>query len=217
MTKSTTNLILLNKPFQVLSQFQDDKERETLKKFLPDHPGFYPAGRLDYDSEGLLILTNNGALQHFIANPDKKQGKTYWAQVEGIPSAESLQQFEKGLTLNDGPTKPAKCRAIEEPSGIWLRNPPIRHRQNKPTQWLEITLREGRNRQVRRMTAAIGHPTLRLIRCKIGEWDIGSLQPGEHKELTVNLPNQSQTRKPARRNTNSNKRHTKSRPKHPRQ
>ena len=217
MTKTTNNLILLNKPFQVLSQFQDDSDRDTLKKYLPSHPGFYPAGRLDYDSEGLLILTNNGALQHFIANPDKKQGKTYWAQVEGVPSAESIHRFETGLTLKDGLTKPAKCRLIEEPQQLWQRTPAIRERQNKPTQWLEITLREGKNRQVRRMTAAIGHPTLRLIRCKIGSWEIGTLQPGEYTEMTVNLPNQTKPNNTKRPSSNSNRRHKNPQPKRPRQ
>lgn len=182
-----SSVILLNKPFQVLSQFQDADDRATLKQHLPNHPGFYPAGRLDYDSEGLLLLTDDGALQNYISSPKHKQPKTYWAQVEGTPSNLALQEFERGLVLKDGPTKPAKCRAIAEPECIWPRTPPIRERQNIPTQWLEITLTEGRNRQVRRMTAAIGHPTLRLIRASIGPWNLGNLQPGEHTLETADI------------------------------
>lgn len=195
-----SSVILLNKPFQVLCQFQDADDRATLKKYLPDQPGFYPAGRLDYDSEGLLLLTDDGPLQNYIANPKHKQPKTYWAQVEGAPSHKALQNFAQGLTLKDGLTKPAKCRAIEEPPALWPRTPPIRERQNIPTQWLEITLTEGKNRQVRRMTAAIGHPTLRLIRASIGSWNLGSLQPGEHRieASNIDIP-QSAKKPPAKR------------------
>lgn len=203
------SVILLNKPFQVLCQFQDADDRTTLKKYLPNHPGFYPAGRLDYDSEGLLLLTDNGPLQNFIASPKHKQPKTYWAQVEGVPSPEALRQFEQGLTLKDGTTKPAKCRAIAEPESLWSRTPPIRERQNIPTQWLEITLTEGRNRQVRRMTAAIGHPTLRLIRASIGPWKLGDLRPGEHTIETVDISIPSDTQnnpKSSRRSASQQKR-----------
>tara|TARA_B100000446_G_scaffold49886_1_gene46043 strand:- start:4415 stop:5053 length:639 start_codon:yes stop_codon:yes gene_type:complete len=201
-----STVILLNKPFQVLSQFQDAEGRPTLKHLLPNRPEFYPAGRLDHDSEGLLLLTDDGALQHFISDPQHKQPKTYWAQVEGIPAAEALAKFERGLTLKDGKTKPAKCRAIEEPEQLWERTPAIRERKNIPTQWLEITLTEGRNRQVRRMTAAIGHPTLRLIRYKIGSWSLDKLQPGEHRTENVHLPAAAAT-KP--RKANSNRRNRK--------
>ncbi|MGH1371563.1 MAG: pseudouridine synthase [Cellvibrionaceae bacterium] len=197
-----SSVILLNKPFQVLCQFQDADDRTTLKKYLPNHPGFYPAGRLDFDSEGLLLLTDDGPLQNYIASPKHKQPKTYWAQVEGTPSHQALQQFEQGLTLKDGPTKPAKCRAIAEPPNLWARLPPIRERQNIPTQWLEITLTEGKNRQVRRMTAAIGHPTLRLIRASIGPWSLGELQPGEHALETSKIEIPAS----ARRNPNHNRR-----------
>lgn len=203
-----SSVILLNKPFQVLSQFQDADNRATLKKHLPNHPGFYPAGRLDYDSEGLLLLTDDGALQNYIASPKHKQPKTYWAQVEGSPSNLALQEFEQGLVLKDGPTMPAKCRAIEEPKHIWARTPPIRERQNIPTQWLEITLTEGRNRQVRRMTAAIGHPTLRLIRASIGPWKLGDLLPGEHTIETtdIQIPKGSKSgRSPQKKPTNTEK------------
>ncbi len=201
-----STIILLNKPFQVLSQFQDAEGRQTLKHLLPNQPGFYPAGRLDHDSEGLLLLTNDGALQHYISDPQHKQPKIYWAQVEGIPTADSLAEFERGLTLKDGKTKPAKCRAIEEPKQLWERTPAIRERKNIPTQWLEITLTEGRNRQVRRMTAAIGHPTLRLIRYKIGSWSLDSLQPGEHRTENAHLPANTPSRP---RTTNRNRRNRK--------
>ncbi|WP_439134572.1 pseudouridine synthase [Pseudomaricurvus sp.] len=192
-----SRIILLNKPFQVLSQFRDSDGRPTLKQYLPNHTGFYPAGRLDYDSEGLMLLTDDGQLQHRISDPKHKQPKTYWAQVEGIPDEESLRQFRLGLELKDGPTRPAKIKAIQPPASLWERIPPIRERQSIPTQWLEITLSEGRNRQVRRMTAAIGHPTLRLIRASIGSWALDNLQPGEFREETVNTPTLPEKRKPA--------------------
>lgn len=192
-----SRIILLNKPFQVLSQFRDNDGRATLKQYLPNHEGFYPAGRLDYDSEGLMLLTDDGQLQQHISNPKHKQTKTYWAQVEGIPNEASLSQFRQGLTLKDGPTRPAKVKAIPAPEGLWERTPPIRERQSIPTQWLEITITEGRNRQVRRMTAAIGHPTLRLIRSSIGDWKLENMQPGEHREEVVNTPNPPSARKNA--------------------
>ncbi len=211
-----STIILLNKPFQVLCQFQDSEGRPTLKGLLPDQPGFYPAGRLDHDSEGLLLLTDDGALQHFISDPKHKQPKTYWAQVEGIPSKEKLASFARGLDLKDGKTKPAKCRPIAEPKGLWERTPAIRERKNIPTQWLEITLTEGRNRQVRRMTAAIGHPTLRLIRYSIGSWALDSLLPGEHRKEIAHPPINTPTtpRKPKKnsRNKRGGRPHNRRRP-----
>ncbi|NIB41177.1 pseudouridine synthase [Pseudomaricurvus alkylphenolicus] len=183
-----SRIILFNKPFQVLSQFTDQEGRATLKQYLDDYRGFYPAGRLDYDSEGLMLLTDNGDLQHQISHPRHKQPKTYWAQVEGIPDASSVQQLRQGVTLNDGPTRPAKVQLIEKPEALWPRRPPIRERQSIPTAWLQLTITEGRNRQVRRMTAAVGHPTLRLIRQSIGAWTLKGLQPGEFRVETVHLP-----------------------------
>lgn len=175
-------LILFNKPFQVMCQFTDESGRATLADFI-NVPDVYAAGRLDYDSEGLLLLTSAGWLQHQIADPKHKLPKTYLVQVERIPTTQSLKQLAKGVRLNDGMTQPAKVELIEEPANLWPRVPPIRERKNVPTTWLRMTITEGRNRQVRRMTAAIGHPTLRLIREKIGQWELGELQPGEWKEV----------------------------------
>ena len=191
-------LILLNKPFKVLSQFTSEgSEKSTLADYIST-PDVYAAGRLDYDSEGLLLLTDNGLLQNRIADPKHKSSKTYWVQVEGNPTSESLDKLRDGINLKDGPTKPAIITIIDQPN-IWERTPAIRQRANIPTAWLEITIYEGRNRQVRRMTAAINHPTLRLIRSKIGEWELGKLLPGEHKILEVEAPTPINTpnRKPA--------------------
>ncbi|MEL7557283.1 pseudouridine synthase [Stutzerimonas chloritidismutans] len=178
-------LLLLNKPFDVLTQFNDADGRATLKDFV-SVPGVYPAGRLDRDSEGLLLLTNDGQLQARIADPKHKLAKTYWVQVEGDVSAEQLQRLREGVELNDGMTLPAEARALDEPQ-LWPRTPPVRFRKSVPTSWLELVIREGRNRQVRRMTAAVGLPTLRLVRVRIGSWSLDGLQPGEWREVAAQL------------------------------
>ncbi|AJA10601.1 Ribosomal large subunit pseudouridine synthase E [Sphingopyxis fribergensis] len=177
-------LILFNKPWGVLSQFTDkgmtapaDGPRATLSDYI-DVPGIYPAGRLDRDSEGLLILTDDGALQARISSPKHKTPKTYLAQVEGEPDAASLDRLRAGVMLNDGMTRPATVCLIDPPQ-LWDRDPPVRYRKSVPDSWLELTITEGRNRQVRRMTAAVGYPTLRLVRRRIGSWELGDLAPGE--------------------------------------
>lgn len=170
-------ILLLNKPFDVLCQFTDGEGRNTLANYI-SHSGFYAAGRLDRDSEGLVVLTNNGKLQHEISHPKHKLEKTYCIQVEGALTDSALEQLRDGLTLKDGKTAPAGARIIDEPDWLWPRTPPIRERKSIPTSWLELSLIEGRNRQARRMTAATGFPTLRLIRTRIGPWAITGLQPG---------------------------------------
>lgn len=171
-------IVFFNKPYDVLCQFTNQQGRKTLADYI-SIPKVYAAGRLDRDSEGLLILTDDGKLQHKIANPTKKMAKTYLVQIEGVPLDIDLQPLRQGIQLKDGKTRPAIVQKKAEPDNLWLRDPPVRFRKNKPTSWLSITIREGKNRQVRRMTAAIGFPTLRLIRTQIGNWSLDSLQPGE--------------------------------------
>lgn len=175
-------LIFFNKPYGVLCQFSAADARPTLKDFIPI-PDIYPAGRLDADSEGLLILTDDGALQHRIADPAHKLPKIYWVQVEGVPDTGALDQLRQGLDLGDFMTRPAQAKLIAEPENLWSRDPPIRARKHIPTCWLALTISEGKNRQVRRMTAKIGHPTLRLIRAAIGSWRLDGLVPGEWREI----------------------------------
>jgi 23S rRNA pseudouridine2457 synthase len=177
-------LILFNKPFSVLSQFTDSDGRQTLKDYI-NFPNIYAAGRLDKDSEGLLLLTDDGKLQQRIADPKFKWSKHYWAQVEGEVSEESLQALRQGVKLKDGMTLPAEVSRIKKPENLWERNPPIRVRKTIPTQWLNIVIKEGRNRQVRRMTAAVNHPTLRLIRYQIGLVEIGILKPGYYTSKII--------------------------------
>lgn len=179
-------LILFNKPYDVLSQFTDARApspRATLSDFI-DLPGVYPAGRLDRDSEGLLLLTDDGRLQARIADPKFRLAKTYLVQVEGEPDRESLEHLCKGVRLNDGMTRPAQAERIADPA-LWPRDPPVRFRKTVPDCWIRLTIREGRNRQVRRMTAAVGHPTLRLVRWSVGEWTLDALAPGQWREVPI--------------------------------
>jgi 23S rRNA pseudouridine2457 synthase len=175
-------LILLNKPFHVLPQFTSPDQRRCLRD-LVSTPGVYPAGRLDYDSEGLMVLTDFGPWQARISQPGAPFPKVYLAQVEGAVAPDAIERLKQGVTLNDGPTLPAPARLVAEPGWLWPRDPPIRNRKAIPTAWIELELKEGRNRQVRRMTAAVGHPTLRLIRVAVGPWSVEGLQPGQWREI----------------------------------
>ena len=181
-----STLIRFNKPFGVLSQFTDADGHPGLKHYI-SMPGVYPAGRLDHDSEGLLLLTDDGALQAEISHPKFKQRKTYWVQVEGVPDPTQLKSLRNGVNLKDGATLPAEVKQIDEPN-LWPRNPPVRFRKTVPTSWLSLTIREGRNRQIRRMTAAVGLPTLRLIRASIGQWTLDDLQPGQFAVEDIHRP-----------------------------
>ncbi len=176
-------LILFNKPFNVLCKFTDKEGRKNLSDFI-HFKNVYPAGRLDYDSEGLVLLTDDGKLQNQISDPKHKLEKTYWVQVENIPDQSELNKLRVGIKLKDGITKPAKVKLIEQPK-VWERVPPIRQRKNIPTSWIELSITEGRNRQVRRMTAAMGYPTVRLIRYSVGEWNINEIENGEYKILNT--------------------------------
>lgn len=176
-----SRLILLNKPYGVICQFSADALHPTLKDYVPV-PGVYPAGRLDTDSEGLVILTDDGDLQHRITDPRHKLPKIYWVQVEGIPDETALEKLRQGVDLGDFTTLPAIARAMPEPAGLWPRNPPVRFRKAIPTSWIELGIREGKNRQVRRMTAAVGYPTLRLIRWSVGDWTLAGLAPGQWRD-----------------------------------
>ena len=202
-------LVLFNKPFQVLCQFTDrhsdpdQPPRQTLADWIPLE-NVYPAGRLDFDSEGLLLLTGDGSLQHRIASPSLKMPKTYWVQVEGHITDEALSQLAAGVELKDGKTRPARATRMKNPR-VWPRVPPVRRRESVPTSWIELTITEGKNRQVRRMTAAVGFPTLRLIRYRIGDWTLDNLAPGEYRTLAVHMPATKQPAKhrPSRRRSRS--------------
>ena len=204
------NIIVFNKPFKVLCQFTDQEQRTTLADYITDQ-GYYPAGRLDYDSEGLMLLTNDGQAQHHIANPRHKMPKTYWVQVEGSVEDSQLTKLRKGVELKDGWTKPAKVHLLNEQeveSALWPRVPPIRERKNSPTAWLSITITEGRNRQVRRMTAAVDLPTLRLVRVAIGHWQLDGLKPGASRKDQLNLPSSATkpvAKRPSTHKTAANK------------
>ncbi|MGB8516278.1 MAG: pseudouridine synthase [Gallionella sp.] len=176
------SILLFNKPFGVICQFSRDGLHPTLADYIPV-PEFYPAGRLDTDSEGLLVLTDDGVLQHRITDPKHKLSKTYWVQVEGLVSDDALQKLRAGVLLKDGVTLPAEAQRMDEPSQLWPRDPPIRERKAIPAGWISLTIREGKNRQVRRMTAAVGLPTLRLIRYAVGEWTLDDLPPGVWRKI----------------------------------
>ncbi len=179
-----SKLILFNKPYGVICQFSAHEKHPSLAEYI-DIKNVYAAGRLDHDSEGLLLLTDDGKLQNRIASPKNKMPKTYWVQLDNQVTEEAVSQLEKGVQLKDGMTLPAKAKIIEQPEVLWPRTPPVRFRKNIPTSWIELTIREGRNRQVRRMTAAVGFPTLRLIRCRIGDWRLGNIKPGEYIILDI--------------------------------
>lgn len=193
------NVLLFNKPYDVLTQFRPEGDRLTLGDFIHDK-SLRVAGRLDRDSEGLLLLTDDGQLNAQLTDPKHKQEKIYWVQVEGIPSEAQLEQLRLGVQLNDGLTRPARAQILTEPD-LWPRHPPIRIRLSIPTTWLEIAIREGRNRQVRRMTAAIGHPTLRLVRVAIGDYHLGQLQPSESRQIQVATPHSSTHAHPQHRSS----------------
>lgn len=195
-----SRILLFNKPFRVLTQFTDSEGRSTLADFIKV-PGVYAAGRLDFDSEGLLILTDDGRLQQQLANPAFKLPKTYCVQVDGEISEAALNRLRQGVQLKDGLTRPARARRINPPRWLWPRNPPVRFRKEQPTSWIELIITEGRNRQVRRMTAEVGFPTLRLIRWSIGNWTLESLAPGQWREEQVNLPAPPARPAAARRNS----------------
>lgn len=182
-----SRLVLFSKPYGVLSQFTPEAGHRCLADFIPI-PGVYAAGRLDADSEGLLVLTDDGRLQKRIADPQHKLPKTYWVQVEGDPGEDVLQRLRQGVELGDFVARPCQAKRIDEPEGLWQRDPPIRVRKHIPTAWLEIILSEGKNRQVRRMTARVGHPTLRLVRAAIGPFELDGMRPGEWRELASTLP-----------------------------
>jgi 23S rRNA pseudouridine2457 synthase len=200
-------VVLFNKPFDVLTQFRPDGDRVTLAQFI-DNPSLRVAGRLDRDSEGLLLLTDDGKLNALLTDPKYDKEKTYLAQVEGIPTDEAMQRLCQGVMLNDGMTKPAQARIVEEPDFLWPRTPPVRFRAQIPTTWIELTIREGRNRQVRRMTAAVGYPTLRLIRIAIGEYQLGDLAQGQCREIQVSSESLVESGSTARRAPRSGRERT---------
>lgn len=191
---SMAQLILFNKPYGVICQFSADDNHPSLANYIPIK-NVYPAGRLDHDSEGLLLLTDSGPLQNSITDPRHKMPKTYWVQVDNVITDEAIEQLRKGVELKDGITRPAQCRRIDEPESLWPRDPPVRFRKNIPTSWIELTIKEGRNRQIRRMTAAVGFPTLRLIRYAIGDWTLTGLQPGKYSSQTISHVRQVATHK----------------------
>lgn len=177
-------LVLFNKPFRVISQFSPAGDKETLAQYI-DIPGVYAAGRLDYDSEGLMLLTDDGRLQQRLSNPRHHHYKTYWVQVDGDIDQPALSRLQQGVDIKHGRTLPARVKKIDEPASLWPRNPPIRYRAQLPTSWIELSIREGKNRQVRHMTAAVGYPTLRLVRVKIDKWSLRDLQPGSYQVIRV--------------------------------